>query len=73
MYGFVMLAFVSWVLSLSARVKAFIEITPSVQSPLSGQQQLSEWKKDYPHINIRWNGNLSLQATVFQNRWARVT
>lgn len=42
------LAFVSWVLSLNARVKAFIEITPSVQSPLSGQQQLSEWKKRLP-------------------------
>ncbi|AVI61507.1 tyrosine-type recombinase/integrase [Halomonas sp. GFAJ-1] len=42
------LAFVSWVLSLNARVKAFIEITPSVQSPLSGLQQLSEWKKRLP-------------------------
>lgn len=42
------LAFVSWVLSLDARVKAFIEITPSAQSPLSAKQQLSEWKKRLP-------------------------
>lgn len=42
------LAFVSWVLSLDARVKAFIEVTPSAQSPLSAKQQLSEWEKRLP-------------------------
>ncbi|WP_346796495.1 tyrosine-type recombinase/integrase [Halomonas sp. Bachu 37] len=50
------LAFVSWVLSLDARVKAFIEITPSAQSPLPAKQQLNEWKKRLPshHHKVEW-------------------
>lgn len=50
------LAFVSWVLSLSASVRAVVEVVPSALSPLSVKQQLSGWKKCLlsHHHKVEW-------------------
>lgn len=42
------LAFVSWVLSLDAGIRAVIEVTPSALSELSSKQQLKGWKDKLP-------------------------
>jgi len=42
------LAFVSWVLSLDAGVRAVVEVTPSARSSLSSNEQTREWKQRLP-------------------------
>jgi len=42
------LAFVSWVLSLDAAVRAVIQVTPSARSPMSSKEQVREWKQRLP-------------------------
>lgn len=51
------LAFVSWVLSLDAGIRAAIEVTPSASSSMPAGKQLAEWKRRLPsqRHKVEWH------------------